>query len=135
MRIVLLLVILGAVWAVGWEPWSSEVTLYRAHCDQAIKFDKCTGKVVSLDRMSFKVFPDTQTVLYWYPDGVARDREPRKMTDCVVRNKTNWSCQSPIDPDSRYVMIDGKHANGAQNVLDLPKWLWWSRRRGIDLDL
>ena len=135
MRILFVLVVLGVIWAVGWEPWSSEVTLYRAHCDQPLQFGKCTGKVVSLDRMSFKVFADSQTVLYWYPDGADRDREPRKMADCVVRNKTNWSCQSPVDPDASYVMIDGRPAGGAQDVMYLPKWLWWSRRRGIDLDL
>jgi hypothetical protein len=135
MRAVLVLIVLGVVWAVGWEPWSSEITLYRAHCDQAIKFDKCTGKIVNLDRMSFKVFPDSQTVLYWYPDGADPDRQPRKMTGCVVRNKRNWSCQSPVDPDSRYVMIEGRYSSGAQHVMYLPKWLWWSRRRGIDLDL
>jgi hypothetical protein len=79
--------------------WRGEITVYPllTHSTEA--------RPSPGNRTTFRVYPETQTVVEWMPgiNGVSR------LKNCSVRDRKNWECE--VDgPAFKYVMHDGDFA-------------------------
>ena len=74
-----------------------EVTVYSIFKDEK-------GKPIRLNRQVYKAFPETQTVVYWFP-GISE--VPEKLAKCTVRDRLNWQCEYK-DGSGKVVMTEGR---------------------------
>jgi hypothetical protein len=102
----------------------SEVTTYPALCSEELKGGKCQGSLIPLNRSIYKISVERQDVIYWT---VGLKLPPSRLTDCVVRDRRNWSCKKYSDGSGELLMIDGKFATESSynDTLYLGKWRWW----------
>ena len=77
-----LVVFLFFVWPV-FDMIRNQVTVYPI-------FKTDGGKLVPANPSVYKVFPETQNVIYWMP-GISE--APKRLTNCSVRDRLNWRCE------------------------------------------
>ena len=83
--------------------------------------------LLPLNRTVYKIFPDSQIVIYWSP-GI--NEVPRKLAKCVVRDRLHWQCEYP-DRSATLTMNDGefKELSAQKGHVDNLKyvscWKWW----------
>ncbi len=82
---------------------SQEVFVYPVICEGKGNSWQCSKSIHSLGRTGYKVYPDQQRVVYWNEED---NDGPLPLSDCVVRNKENWSCKY-ADGSGTVKMIDG----------------------------
>jgi hypothetical protein len=85
--------------------------------------------LLPLNRTVYKVFPESQTVIYWIP-GI--DEIPRKLGKCVVRDRLHWQCEyldgsaMLMMNDSEFKVFTAKKENYyAANYEYVSCWKWW----------
>ncbi|MCX5637391.1 MAG: hypothetical protein NTX52_06830 [Planctomycetota bacterium] len=83
--------------------------------------------LIPLNRTVYKVNPMLHTIIYWMP-GI--DETPRKLVDCVVRDKKNWIGYYP-DGSGSVEMRKGKIVTGGPNEVYIGKYHWWLRHFGV----
>ncbi|MFC1764084.1 hypothetical protein ACFL6U_18670 [Planctomycetota bacterium] len=82
------------------------------------------GDLRPLNRTIYKVNPFTQTVIYWKP-GV--NETPKRLVDCVVRNKKNWIGYFP-GGSGPVQMLKGtrvRYTNDPDNIVYVDDLRWW----------
>ena len=79
--------------------------------------------LIPLNRTVYKVNPLSHTIIYWMP-GI--DETPRKLVNCVVRDKKNWAGHYP-DGSGSVEMRKGKIVTEGPNEVYIGKYHWWLR--------
>ena len=112
-------------------PFISEVTVYQTYCTGRSVNGVCDQKVQPMNPITYKVFVEQQTVIYWI-DG---DKEIKRYPYCAVRDAKNWTCQwsaPSVATQQRDVMrngvlsiVDSNFSLTTENITDVPKWRWW----------
>jgi hypothetical protein len=71
------------------------VRVYPVQCQGQVMFGSfCDGELtVPLDPLTFRAFPDRQTVTEWTGDGAA------ELKSCAIKDYRNWQCTVPVAPD------------------------------------
>lgn len=89
-----------------------EVTVYPVHCKDGMFIDGiCYGYLLPLNKSVYKISYQNQSVIYWTPNIF---EEPRRLYNCIVRNKNNWSCEYS-DKSAKLIMINGKFSEEVKN--------------------
>jgi len=103
------------------DSFKNEITVYP------VLEDKEYG-LIPLYRTIYKVFPELQTVIYWFP-GIME--VPDKLANCTVRDRLNWKCEYP-DASAKLIMNDGEFQEIPLHKSDLDTrykyvswWKWW----------
>jgi hypothetical protein len=79
--------------------------------------------LIPLNRTIYKVNPLLHTIIYWMP-GI--DETPRKLVDCVVRDRKNWIGYYS-DYSGFVEMRKGKIVTDDPNEVYIGKYHWWLR--------
>jgi len=79
--------------------------------------------LMPLNRTVYKVNPLLHTIIYWMP---SINETPRKLVDCVVRDKKNWVGHYP-DGSGSVEMRKGKIVSEDPNEVYIGKYHWWLR--------
>jgi hypothetical protein len=85
------------------------------------------GTLLPMNRTTYKVNPLMQTIVYWMP-GI--DETPRKLVDCVVRDKKNWIGYFP-DRSGTVEMRKGRIVTDYPNYIYVGRCHWWLLTFGI----
>jgi len=118
--------IVVGIWGSNWIPFTSEVTVYRVMCSGEIKNGSCEGKKAPLDRMRFNISDDGQSVIIISFDEDDRDvLRGRLMHDCIVKDKTNWTCTTEGVPEDSMIQGEYKREPPSLDSYYVPKWKWW----------
>jgi hypothetical protein len=123
------------VWATDKITFEGERTVYTVTCGHGTwERSRCTSRLATSDRYTFKASRSRQEVLYW----VVGSKQPSgKYTDCQVANRGNWTCNVRVDQPMTitYEMKNDRPAHGAEGLAlpfyAVPKWKWWAIRYGI----
>ena len=93
----------------------SEITVYPVMTDD--------GKLIPLNRTTFKVSIARQDVIYWQPDFKL---PPRRLRNCVVVDRKNWTGQYS-DGSGKLSMVDGKFyvEPSYPDTFYVKGWRWW----------
>lgn len=129
--IVLIVLVAGVPWVFSESlPFGSEVTIYQVFCKDIVRQGVCASKEEIARSVTYKVFPEQQTVVYWY----GTNDPPKRYRNCAIRDKFNWSCQLGVtpkdEPDATMDMVDGERREQWMHSLPslfyaVPKWRWW----------
>lgn len=83
--------------------------------------------LLPLNKTVYKVFPESQTVIYWNPGS---DEIPRKLANCTVRDRLHWQCE--YSDRSATLMMNGgefKKLSAKKDYVDdtqyVSGWKWW----------
>ena len=112
--------IVWAIWHYDLNPISDEITVYL----QEYKCKKENNKKCYWGNslyVTYKVNPDMQTVISW---SSVKPWPLRKVTNCVIKNKKNWSCK---DEGDEYGFNEGEFSgidDGEQHRF-ISKTRWW----------
>ena len=112
--IVLIMVVLSFISCV--DKFKNQVTVYSV-----IKTDK---GLLPLNPTKYKVFPESQVVIYWHPDS---DLPGQKLVNCVVRDRLNWSGEFK-DGSGKFMMVNGKFVQifpVEEDIYYVSCWKWW----------
>ena len=71
-----------------------EITEYPMLCESPVLNDTCSGKVIPLNRSTYRVFASSQQVVEWMP-GIRET--PIRLEQFAVRDASNWKCYLPRD--------------------------------------
>ena len=137
LSVVVLLSLLGLVWASDQITAQGERTVYTVECDGgAWQGAHCGGRLSPGARHRFLASKAQEEVSFWI---VGSSRPPGKFTDCVVRDGRNWICR-PEAEASRTItlqMSDGRPVHSAsgptQAFHTIQKWRWWLLRWDVAL--
>lgn len=79
-----------------------------------------------LSRIVYKVFPESQKVIYWTP-GI--DEAPKSLPRCAVRDRLHWECEFS-GGSCTLTMLEGilKEKCNTRKVLYVAGWKWWTLR-------
>ena len=82
------------------------------------------GKLIPLNRTTFKVSIARQEILYWSPDV---RHPPRRSIHCVVLNRKNWSGKY-ADGSRSFIAVAGRFYQypSYPGTIYIDKWHWWS---------
>ena len=138
LSLVVLLSLVGLVWAGDQITPQGERTVYTVECDGGgWQSAHCAGRLAPGARHRFRASKAQNEVLFWI---VGSSRPPAKFTDCVVRDGRNWICR-PNAEASRTItlqMSDGRPVHGAngptQPFHTIQKWRWWLLRWDVALN-
>ena len=128
--------LLGLIfWASDKITLQGERTIYTVNCEQGVWENlRCTGKMTAGDRYRYRASKSRREVTFW----IAGSSTPSgKYTDCNVKNRDNWSCNTTPDvaPSITHEMKNERatHGPGVTTVpfRAVPKWKWWLLRAGI----
>jgi hypothetical protein len=132
-----LLTLLGVIWASDQITLQGERTIYTVTCKQGRWLaNRCTGDLAPGERRAFRASRTRQEVIQW----IRGSEEPsQKYTDCQVKNRDNWKCharenQKPLVVDE---LIIGRPAwSAAESTAIVPfhavaKWKWYALQAGI----
>jgi hypothetical protein len=106
-----------------------EVTLHPAHCRMpSNRVGVCGTGLTPLERTTFRVFSERQEVMRWATAG----GPPERFTNCVVRDRHNWSCPDPTGAFVSFGMVDGVFRSdvhtppaATDSVIYLNTFEWW----------
>ena len=73
-----------------------------------------SGGLVPLNRSIYKVFPETQTVIYWMPD---LQEVPIRLAKCSVRDRLHWKCEHS-DGSAIISMDGGSFSSESESIKD-----------------
>lgn len=124
------------IWSSDKISYDGERTIYTVACqDGRWEGSHCTGRLKPAERYRFRASKSRQEVLYWT---VGASTPAGKYTDCIVKDRGNWSCKNTSDrPEAiTHEMVGGVPAdNNGPNprFYAVPKWKWWLLRAGIYL--
>jgi hypothetical protein len=118
----LLLFIVFLIWLADGirDRIKNEVTVYSIFEDEK-------GRSIPLNRQVYKAFPETQTVIYWFP-GI--EEVPGKLAKCTVRDRLNWKCEYK-DGSGKVIMEDGRfqeldpHNRPFKDTIYVGQIRWW----------
>lgn len=122
----LVLIVGGIVWLVGWSlfgwnPFSSEKTVYSVVCSSGeLINDRCSGKIVLAGPEVYTAIPERQVVIL---QNLGNASPPVNLQECTVRDKNNWRCRTPIVGPLE--MVDGNMRHSLDIVRYVSKWRWW----------
>jgi hypothetical protein len=93
----------------------SEITVYPVMT--------ADGKLIPLNRTTFKVSIARQDVIYWRPDF---ELPPRRLRNCVVVDRKNWTGEYS-DGSGKLSMVKGKfHVEASYpGIFYVKGWRWW----------
>lgn len=119
-------VVLCSVFSVGLvccTPPDSKVTIYPVQCLGELKGGNCSGKMLPLNKTTFKVSVARQSIIYWT---VGIDLPPRRLANCVVRDGRNWVGYFP-DGSGELRMVNGRFHRSPSypDTFCVPWWRWW----------
>jgi hypothetical protein len=122
------------VWASDKITLQGERTIYTVDCEGGVWDDLfCTGKMIAGDRYRYRASRSRHEVVFWV---VGSSTPSGKYTDCNVRNRGNWSCNSTLAdaPSITHEMANDRATYGAVGLTTpfhaVPKWKWWLLRAG-----
>ena len=85
--------LLAAVWAFDWGPFSDDITLYSAYCnDQNVAFEKCEN-LISLSSTTYTLDRQRAEAVYWL--GGEEFGDLRKLVNCTILDRKSWRCSYP----------------------------------------
>lgn len=84
--ILLVVGVVGAIWAFDWFSPSNKYTVYPVKCDGKISDKKCIGKLIPSDVINFKINSSDKTVIF-NANGTLTTQK-----DCEIFDKKNWNC-------------------------------------------
>jgi hypothetical protein len=128
-------ILLGAMSFFLWpilDRVNGEVTVYRMFCKTERHGGACALKEErSSSTETYKVFPERQSVIYWFNDSA-----PLKFDNCIVRDALNWRCASPEKSGGAAVehlmtngtfseLVDGRPTSSNDTFYQTPRWRWW----------
>ena len=90
----------------------SEIKVYRMLCDVKPVFNKCDNPSMALDKITFKVNSKKQEVIK-----LTFDSSPKKLTNCTVENRKNWSCK-----DEEEMYLGFKNGNFWRTPINSFSW-------------
>jgi hypothetical protein len=112
--IVLIMLFLSSISCL--DQFKNQVTVYSVS-----KTDK---GLLPLNPTKYKVFPDSQVVIYWHPGS---DFTGEKLVNCVVRDRLNWSGEYK-DGSGKFMMVNGNFVQifpVEEDVYYVSWWKWW----------
>ena len=132
----LLIVFVLLVWSSDQITLQGERTIFTVACkDGAWDGVRCTGTLVAGDRYRYRASRSRQEVIFWV---VGSNRPSGKYSDCVVKDRGNWSCNATLQsapPSITQEMVNDRAMRGAGGLTvpfhAVPKWKWWLLREGI----
>ena len=80
--------------------------------------------LLPLNPTKYKVFPESQVVIYWMPDF---DFATEKLVKCIVRDRLNWSGEFK-DGSGKFAMVNGKFSQNFpvdEDTQYVSWWKWW----------
>jgi hypothetical protein len=85
------------------------------------------GKLLPLNRSIYKVFPETQTVISWFP-GITE--VPSKLAKCSVRDRLHWRCEysdgsGTLTMDNKRFQILSKDNLPERDIQYVSRLKWW----------
>ena len=124
-----------AMWASDKITYEGERTIYTVRCEQG-SWDGllCRGTMVAGERYRFRASVSKQEVLYWV---VASSQPSGKYTQCVVKDRGNWSCEASAGQPrtiARAMMNGRPRREGDEQHIAfhaVPKWVWWVLDAGL----
>lgn len=128
--------IVGVAFLLGGCTVGDEVTLYPARCSMPSNTVGVCGRgLVPMDRTTFRVSTERQEVIGWRTAG----GPPERFTDCVVRDRRNWSCPRPAGDTGvpiSFGIVDGEFRGdvnsppaASDSVVYLNTFEWWLYKR------
>ena len=137
LSIVVLLSLVGIVWASDQITRQGERTVYTVECDGgAWQGAHCAGRLSPGARHRFRVSKARGEVLFWI---VGAPRPPEKFTDCVIKDGRNWICRPGAEASHTITlqMSDGRPvlspSGPTQPFHTIQKWRWWLLRCDVTL--
>jgi hypothetical protein len=135
--VLLLLIVVGLVWASDQITLQGERTIYTVTCDHGTwSGNRCTGALAPSDRHAFRASRTRQEVIYW----IRGSQQPsEKYTDCRVENRDNWACRARADqkPLPLRELIHGRptpafeDSTTAVRLHAVAKWKWYAVQIGL----
>jgi hypothetical protein len=116
---VFLLLVVCALGVLLEDPWQDQITMYPVVTYK--------GKLSAFSRITFKILPATQTVVFWTP---GLDDISHPFGKCSVRDRLHWRCKIG-DTDSEATMNNGTLEGLTANTADfhgfefVQPWVWW----------
>ena len=83
------------------------------------------GVLIPLNRSVYKVFAETQTVIYWMP-GI--QEVPDRLARCSVGDRFHWTCEYS-DGSAVLTMDDGAFSSRSKSIERGPKQQMWYTSR------
>ena len=104
----------------------NQVTVYPA-----LKTEE--GRLLPLNRSTYKVFPETQTVISWFP-GIFE--VPNKLSKCGVRDRMHWHCEysdgsATLTMDDGRLQIFSKSNVPERDIQYVTRFKWWVLHLGL----
>ncbi len=135
--ILVFLILFGVIWASDQITLQGERTIYTVNCKEGVwSGNRCTSVLVAGARHAFRASRTRQEVIHWVRGS---DEPSEKYTDCQVKNRDNWKCNSRKDRKSLFVdeLINGRPIlSPTQSTTTVPfhavaKWKWYALQAGI----
>lgn len=112
--ILLIMVVLSLISCI--DQFKNQVTVYSV--------SKTDIGLLPLNPTIYKVFPESQVVIYWIPDS---NSPVEKLVNCVVRDRLNWSGEFK-DGSGKFMMVKGEFFQTFpvdKDIHYISKWKWW----------
>jgi len=135
--VLVFLILFGVIWASDPITLQGERTIYTVNCkDGSWSGNRCTSVLAPGVRHAFRASRTRQEVIHWVRGS---DEPSEKYTDCQVKNRDNWKCNSRKDQKSLFVdeLINGRPIlTTTQSTTPVPfhavvKWKWYALQAGI----
>ena len=114
-RVTFILSLAVTIGFIGCTLSDSEITVYPVMTND--------GKLIPLNRTTFKVSIARQDVIYWEPDFKL---PPRRLRNCVVVDRKNWTGEY-LDGSGKLSMVDGEFYGEPSytGTFYVKWWRWW----------
>ena len=121
--LIFLALLLGAGFLFfDWGFLHGEVTTYPTMClEETRKPPDCA--LMQLNRTTYRIDRQHKEVVYWLEHSVLRD-ELRKLDNCVIKDRTNWTCSFP-DRSGKVHVRDGLETPYSERDAYVRKWQWY----------
>lgn len=128
-------IVVVALWASDRITLQGERTIFTVKCEGGSWQGRhCTGNMLPGEQYAFRASHKRNEVIYW----VRFSNAPSgKFTDCMVKDRDNWSCNVQLDqkPALTFEMVKGKPTRGGEGISmpfhNVAKWKWWLLDAGI----
>ncbi len=123
--IIAILFLFFVLWV--WSPqdvFSDEITSYPAACADGTSLENC--HIYTRNRTTYRINETRGEVVYRVIHSIII--KPRKLVDCAIMSRTDWSCSYP-DGSGQVGFFDGRKTRNAYcvstNCFYVRKWQWW----------
>ena len=100
-----------ALWLIGFGGSSETRTIYFMRCDTPIKDGQCRGKATPLRKDTVRIFPESQRVIR-----ASVVTGAWSFGKCTVFDGDNWTCEHE-DGSATTNMVDGRYLQFVSNKL------------------